>query len=238
MPGYRRIFENPHLLVLEHDPIAARSHLGSILRRQRAAGRGRHQSDQRVPSADIRYVHDTPPCRATLSNESRALAGRLQLAAKRGDLRCDVGFAPRLGLARGAARRAQQLDQPVQKAVSPPVIFIVSPRQLRECPDPAGPARLRAAFSPSVRDKETVDISGLPFQLDPTGRARSGTGRFVGADASIRRNCSGSVPIMLVLTGDGCITATIDLTISTPGLERRARNSAWLAASCGCWRPA
>jgi len=55
-------------------------------------------------------------------------------------------------------------------------------------------------FSPdsnvnSATDKETVDIYGLPFKLDPTGRARSGTGRFVGADASVRLNRSGKVPI-------------------------------------------
>lgn len=47
----------------------------------------------------------------------------------------------------------------------------------------------------SATDKETVDIYGLPFQLDPTGTAHSGTGRFVGADASFRLNRSGKVPI-------------------------------------------
>ena len=47
----------------------------------------------------------------------------------------------------------------------------------------------------SATDKERIDIYGLPFQLDPTGRARSGTGRFVGADASVRLNRSGKVPI-------------------------------------------
>ena len=57
-------------------------------------------------------------------------------------------------------------------------------------------------FSPdsnvnSATDKETVDIYGLPFKLDPTGRARSGTGRFVGADASVRLNRSGKVPIYI-----------------------------------------
>jgi hypothetical protein len=47
----------------------------------------------------------------------------------------------------------------------------------------------------SATDKETVDIYGLPFTLDPTGRARSGTGRFAGAEASVRLNRSGKVPI-------------------------------------------
>jgi hypothetical protein len=49
----------------------------------------------------------------------------------------------------------------------------------------------------SATSKETVDIYGLPFQLDPTARAQSGTGRFVGGDASIRFNRDGNVPIYL-----------------------------------------
>jgi hypothetical protein len=47
----------------------------------------------------------------------------------------------------------------------------------------------------SATDKETVDINGLPFKLDTNGRARSGTGRFVGGQASIRLNRSGNIPI-------------------------------------------
>ena len=47
----------------------------------------------------------------------------------------------------------------------------------------------------SATDKETVDIYGLPFTLDPTGRAHSGTGRFAGAEASVRLNRSGKIPI-------------------------------------------
>lgn len=47
----------------------------------------------------------------------------------------------------------------------------------------------------SATDKESVDIYGLPFRLDPAARARSGTGRFVGGDASIRLNQFGQVPI-------------------------------------------
>jgi hypothetical protein len=47
----------------------------------------------------------------------------------------------------------------------------------------------------SATDKQTVDIYGLPFQLDPTGRAHSGTGRFSGGDASVRLNRDGRFPI-------------------------------------------
>jgi outer membrane protein len=49
----------------------------------------------------------------------------------------------------------------------------------------------------SATDKETVDIYGLPFRLDPSARAKSGTGRFAGGDASLRLNRSGKVPIYL-----------------------------------------
>ena len=47
----------------------------------------------------------------------------------------------------------------------------------------------------SATDKQTVDIYGLPFQLNPEGRAHSGTGRFVGGDASVRLNRDGRFPI-------------------------------------------
>jgi hypothetical protein len=47
----------------------------------------------------------------------------------------------------------------------------------------------------SATDKQAIDIYGLPFQLDPGGRARSGTGKFVGGDASIRLNRFGKIPI-------------------------------------------
>ncbi len=47
----------------------------------------------------------------------------------------------------------------------------------------------------SATDKQTVDIRGLPFQLDPGGRARSGTGLFAGGDASVRLNRFGKVAI-------------------------------------------
>ena len=47
----------------------------------------------------------------------------------------------------------------------------------------------------SATDKETVDVYGLPFRIDPSARARSGTGKFVGGDASIRLNRFGKVPI-------------------------------------------
>ena len=49
----------------------------------------------------------------------------------------------------------------------------------------------------SATDKQTVDIYGLPFLLDPGGRAQSGIGHFVGGDASIRLNRSGLVPIYI-----------------------------------------
>ncbi|MES2327228.1 MAG: surface lipoprotein assembly modifier [Pseudomonadota bacterium] len=49
----------------------------------------------------------------------------------------------------------------------------------------------------SATDKQTVDIYGLPFQLDPNARARSGTGMFTGGDASVRLNRFGKVPIYL-----------------------------------------
>jgi outer membrane protein len=53
----------------------------------------------------------------------------------------------------------------------------------------------------SATDKETVDIYGLPFRLNPDGRARSGTGRFAGGDASVRLDRSGPVPIYLGVYG-------------------------------------
>ena len=49
----------------------------------------------------------------------------------------------------------------------------------------------------SATNKESVDIYGLPFRLDATARARSGTGRFVGGDASIRLNRDGQIPIYI-----------------------------------------
>jgi len=49
----------------------------------------------------------------------------------------------------------------------------------------------------SATDKQTVDIYGLPFQLDPGGRARSGTGKFVGGEASVRLNRLGRIPVYL-----------------------------------------
>jgi hypothetical protein len=47
----------------------------------------------------------------------------------------------------------------------------------------------------SATDKETVDVYGLPFRLDPSARSKSGMGRFAGIDASLRLNRSGKVPI-------------------------------------------
>lgn len=49
----------------------------------------------------------------------------------------------------------------------------------------------------SATDKETVDIYGLPFRLDPGARSRSGLGHLAGSDASLRLNRSGKLPIYL-----------------------------------------
>ena len=49
----------------------------------------------------------------------------------------------------------------------------------------------------SATDKQSVDIYGLPFRLDPNARAHSGTGQFAGGDASVRLNRFGKVPIYL-----------------------------------------
>ena len=49
----------------------------------------------------------------------------------------------------------------------------------------------------SATDKQTVDIYGLPFRLNSAGRARSGTGVFVGGDASVRLSRFGKVPIYI-----------------------------------------
>jgi hypothetical protein len=53
----------------------------------------------------------------------------------------------------------------------------------------------------SATDKETVDIFGLPFQLDPSARARSGIGLIVGGDASIRLWRERKVPLYLAAYG-------------------------------------
>ena len=47
----------------------------------------------------------------------------------------------------------------------------------------------------SATDKQMLDIYGLPFQLDPDARARSGTGKFVGGNASLRLNRFGKTPV-------------------------------------------
>lgn len=53
----------------------------------------------------------------------------------------------------------------------------------------------------SATSRESVDIYGLPFQLDPTARARSGVGWFAGGDASVRLNRFGKVPIYVEAYG-------------------------------------
>jgi hypothetical protein len=47
----------------------------------------------------------------------------------------------------------------------------------------------------AATDKQTVDVYGLPFQLNPQGRAHSGTGRFAGGDVSLRLNREGRIPV-------------------------------------------
>ena len=47
----------------------------------------------------------------------------------------------------------------------------------------------------SATDKQTLDIYGLPFRLDPGGRAHSGVGKFVGGEASVRLNRFGKIPV-------------------------------------------
>jgi hypothetical protein len=49
----------------------------------------------------------------------------------------------------------------------------------------------------SATDKELIDIYGLPFHLDPGARAKSGTGVFAGADASVRVDRFGRIPVYL-----------------------------------------
>ena len=49
----------------------------------------------------------------------------------------------------------------------------------------------------SATDKESVDIYGLPFRLDPSARSHSGTGIFTGGDVSVRLNRFGKVPVYL-----------------------------------------
>jgi hypothetical protein len=49
----------------------------------------------------------------------------------------------------------------------------------------------------SATDRQSVDIYGLPFKLDPSARARSGTGTFIGGEASLRLNRFGRIPVYL-----------------------------------------
>jgi hypothetical protein len=53
----------------------------------------------------------------------------------------------------------------------------------------------------SATDRETVDIYGLPFHLDPNARARSATGTFIGGDASMRFNRFGKLPVYVEAYG-------------------------------------
>jgi len=53
----------------------------------------------------------------------------------------------------------------------------------------------------SATSKEEVEILGLPFQLDPSARARSGVGFIVGGDASVRVWRHRPVPLYLAAYG-------------------------------------
>jgi len=47
----------------------------------------------------------------------------------------------------------------------------------------------------SATDKERVDIFGLPFELNPESRARSGVGAIIAADANVRIRRNSKLPI-------------------------------------------
>ena len=47
----------------------------------------------------------------------------------------------------------------------------------------------------SATDKERIEVLGLPFELDPHSKARSGVGAFAAADANVRLRRDGSHPI-------------------------------------------
>jgi hypothetical protein len=53
----------------------------------------------------------------------------------------------------------------------------------------------------SATDKQSVDVYGLPFRINPNGRAQSGVGYFIGADASVRLNRDGKLPLYLAMYG-------------------------------------
>ncbi|MBW8783994.1 MAG: DUF560 domain-containing protein [Novosphingobium sp.] len=53
----------------------------------------------------------------------------------------------------------------------------------------------------SATDKERIDILGLPFKLDPSGRARSGTGIIAGGEASIRLLRNTRMPLYIAAYG-------------------------------------
>ena len=132
------------------------------------------------------------------------------LSARRGHVPPDSGSRPRLlrvrlELARTLfmAKKDEQADYQFRLAAAehPSALVARNIIRFREA------IRARRAwrfsfdvgFAPdsninSATDKETVDIYGLPFRLDSAGRARSGTGMFVGGDASIRLNWFGRDP--------------------------------------------
>ncbi len=54
----------------------------------------------------------------------------------------------------------------------------------------------------SAPDKKQVEILGLPFQLDPDARARSGTGIVLGGDANVLLGRDSKIPIYMAAYGN------------------------------------
>jgi hypothetical protein len=114
----------------------------------------------------------------------------------------------RLELARTLflARKDEEADYHFRLAIAerPPAAVIANIARFREAIRARRAWRfdLNFGIAPdsninSATDKERVDILGLPFQLDPSARARSGTGIIVGGDANIRLMRSSKVPLYL-----------------------------------------
>ena len=53
----------------------------------------------------------------------------------------------------------------------------------------------------SATSKDTIDLYGLPFDLDDSAKARSGIGMMAGGDASVRLWRSGKVPVYVAAYG-------------------------------------
>jgi hypothetical protein len=133
------------------------------------------------------YVHAEVVFRRILDRDPRLLRVRLELARtlfmQRKDEQADYHFR----LAAG--------EHPTRQVIRNILRFREAIRARR-----AWRFNLEVGFAPdtninSATNKETVDLYGLPFQLDPSGRAHSGTGRLMGGDASVRLNRDGRFPV-------------------------------------------